>query len=96
MRSPAAVFCGKESDKVLAEAEAAVAATCADEIGTTVPIVSVKVACPEPPLLVAVKVTVEVPALVGVPEINPLLAFTDSPAGKPLAPKLVGEFVATI
>ena len=35
------MFCGKESDKVLAEAEAAVAATCADEIGTTVPIVYV-------------------------------------------------------
>jgi|HubBroStandDraft_3_1064219.scaffolds.fasta_scaffold328675_1 hypothetical protein len=43
MRSPAAVFCGKESDKVLAEAEAAVAATCADEIGTTVPIVYIPV-----------------------------------------------------
>jgi hypothetical protein len=39
MRWPAPVFCGKDSDKVLAEAEAAVAATCADEIGTTVPIV---------------------------------------------------------
>ena len=86
MRWPAAVFCGKESDKVLADAEAAVAATCADEIGTTVPIVSVKVACPEPLLLVAVKVTVDVPELVGVPESNPLLVFTDNHVGRPVAP----------
>jgi hypothetical protein len=36
--------------------------------------------------LVALKVTVEVPALVGVPEINPVPQFTDTPAGSPVAP----------
>ena len=49
-------------------------------------IVSVRVALPVPPLLVALSVTVEVPAAVGVPEINPVPLFTDSPAGNPVAP----------
>jgi hypothetical protein len=40
-------------------------------------------------------VTVEVPAAVGVQEINPA-ALTDNPAGNPVAPKVVGELVATI
>jgi hypothetical protein len=44
MRSPAAVFWGKESDKVLAEPEAAAATVCTVEIATTVPIVYVAVA----------------------------------------------------
>jgi hypothetical protein len=35
--------------------------------------------------LVAVRVITYIPAVVGVPEINPLLAFTDSPGGKGLA-----------
>ena len=48
--------------------------------------VSVKVAFPVPPLLVALSVTVEVPAVVGVPEINPLLLLTARPAGNPVAP----------
>ena len=47
--------------------------------------VRVKVALPVPPLLVALRVTVEVPAVVGVPEIRPELVFTDKPAGKPVA-----------
>ena len=51
---------------------------------------------PVPPLLVALSVTVEVPAAVGVPEIRPEVVFTVSPAGNPDAPKLVGELVAAI
>ena len=49
-----------------------------------------------PPLLVALSVTLEVPAPVGVPEIKPEVVFTVRPAGNPVAPKLVGEFVAVI
>ena len=58
--------------------------------------VMVSVALPVPPALVALIVTVEVPAVVGVPEINPLELLTESPAGRFEAPKLVGEFVAVI
>ena len=43
--------------------------------------VKVKVALPVPPALVALMVTVYVPAVVGVPEITPVLVFTDRPAG---------------
>ena len=54
-------------------------------------------ALPVPPLLVALSVTLEVPAApVGVPEIKPETVFTVRPAGNPDAPKLVGEFVAVI
>ena len=49
-------------------------------------IVKVNVALPVPPLLVALIVTLYVPAVVGVPEINPVLVFTLKPAGNPLAP----------
>ena len=49
-------------------------------------IVSVSVALPVPPAFVALSVTVDVPAVVGVPEINPLVLLTDSPAGNPVAP----------
>ena len=44
-------------------------------------IVNVKVALPVPPALVALMVTLYVPAVVGVPEITPVLIFTDRPAG---------------
>jgi hypothetical protein len=40
---------------------------------------------PEPPAFAAFMVTVEVAALVGVPEISPLVVFTVSPAGSPVA-----------
>src|SRR5262245_26763081 len=59
-------------------------------------IVKVNVAVPVPLLLTALKLSVEVPAAVGVPEINPVPVLTDKPAGKPVTPKLVGEFVAAI
>jgi hypothetical protein len=49
-------------------------------------IVRVKVAVPVPAALVALSVTEEVPAAVGVPEINPVPVFTDNPAGNPVAP----------
>ena len=44
-------------------------------------IVNVKVAPPVPPALVALIVTLYVLAVVGVPEITPVLVFTDRPAG---------------
>ena len=59
-------------------------------------IVMTRVALPVPPALVALMVTLYVPAVVGVPEINPVLVFTDKPAGNPVALKLVGLFVAVI
>jgi hypothetical protein len=46
--------------------------------------------------LAALKVTVEVPDVVGVPEINPVPQLTDSPAGSPVAPYLVGVLVPVI
>ncbi len=54
------------------------------------------VAVPVPALLVALRVTFEVPLVVGLPEIRPVAAFTISPDGKPVAPKLVGLLVAVI
>ena len=59
-------------------------------------IVKVSVALPVPPALVALMVTLYVPAVVGVPEINPVLVFTVKPAGSPVALKLVGLLVAVI
>jgi len=58
--------------------------------------VRVSVALPAPPLLVALNVTLEVPAPVGVPEISPEVVFTVRPLGSPDAPKLLGELVAVI
>lgn len=55
-----------------------------------------RVAVPVPPAFVALTLTLDVPELVAVPEIKPVLAFTASPAGKPVAPKLVGLLVAVI
>jgi len=59
-------------------------------------IVSDRVALPVPPLFVALSVTVEVPAAVGVPEIKPVEVLIVTPAGNPVAPYLVGELVAVI
>ena len=84
MRSPATVLLGKEMEKELADPDALLATACTkEEVGT---MVSVRVALPVPPLLVALSVTVEVPAAVGVPEINPVPLFTVNPAGNPVAP----------
>ena len=65
-------------------------------VGTGLLIVRVSVALPVPPALVALMVTLYVPAVVGVPEINPVLVFTVKPAGSPVALKLVGLLVAVI
>ena len=48
-------------------------------------IVKVSVAVPVPPLLVALSVTLVVPAAVGVPEITPVVVLTERPAGNPVA-----------
>jgi hypothetical protein len=48
--------------------------------------VSVRVALPVPPLLVALGVTVDVFAPLGVPEISPVPLLTVNPAGNPVAP----------
>jgi hypothetical protein len=50
----------------------------------------------EPAPLLALTVTLVVPALVGVPEITPVLVLTVRPAGSGLAVKLVGLLVAVI
>ena len=47
--------------------------------------VSVRLALPVPPALVALTVTGEVPAVAGVPESNPVVGLTVSPDGKPVA-----------
>jgi hypothetical protein len=52
----------------------------------TVPMVNVNVAFPVPLPLVALRVTVEVLAEVGVPEMSPVVLLTESPAGNPEAP----------
>jgi len=59
-------------------------------------IVMTRVALPVPPALVALMVTLYVPAVVGVPEISPVIVFTANPAGSPVALKLVGLLLAAI
>ena len=59
-------------------------------------IVSVRVLIPVPPALVAFKDMLKVPEEVGIPEIKPLAVLTVSPAGRPVASKLVGLLVAVI
>jgi hypothetical protein len=64
--------------------------------GATLTTVNVRAEVPVPVLFVALKPTGKVPATVGAPEIRPFVAFTPIPAGKPDAPKLVGELLAVI
>ena len=59
-------------------------------------IVSDKLVLPVPPAFVALMVTLGLPAAVGVPEMTPVEVLTVRPAGKFVAPKLVGEFDAVI
>jgi hypothetical protein len=54
-------------------------------VGTGLLIVNVSVAFPVPPPLVALMVTVYVPAVVGLPEITPVDVLTDNPGGSPVA-----------
>ena len=62
-------------------------ATAMDSFNAAVPV-------PEP--FLAESVIVKMPVTVGVPEMTPDVVFTDKPAGSPVAPKLVGLFVAVI
>lgn len=57
---------------------------------------SVNLWVPVPAALVAARVTMALPLVVGVPEIIPEVAFKERPEGNPLAPKLVGLWVARI
>jgi hypothetical protein len=47
---------------------------------------SVRLASPVPLLFAAFRVTADVPATVGVPEINPVPVFMVNPGGNPVAP----------
>jgi hypothetical protein len=58
--------------------------------------VSVSVAVPVPPALLALSVTEDVPVAVGVPEITPVVVLTLNPEGNPVALKLVGLLLAVI
>ena len=49
-------------------------------------IVNVSVAFPDPVIFVALKVTVDVAAVSGVPEINPVAVLIESPEASPVAP----------
>jgi hypothetical protein len=51
---------------------------------------------PVPLPFMAVRATVKIPGADGVPEIKPDVELIVRPAGSPLAPKLVGLFVAVI
>jgi hypothetical protein len=57
-----------------------------EETRTDAVTVRVSGALPVPPLLVALNVTVDVPAAVGIPEITPVVVFTVRPPGNPVAP----------
>jgi len=59
-------------------------------------IVSVNVVEPVPPAFVAEMVTELMPATVGVPLITPVVVSTLNPAGKPVALKLVGVWLAVM
>jgi hypothetical protein len=48
--------------------------------------VSVIVVVPVPALFVALRVTIDTPIPLGVPEINPVAVFTVKAAGNPVAP----------
>ena len=56
----------------------------------------VKVLLPVPPIFVAVIVALVMPVEVAVPLITPATGSILKPAGKPVAPKLVGLLVAAI
>ena len=58
--------------------------------------VIVRARLPDPPTLVAVMVALKVPATDAVPETTPVLVLTLNPAGRPVAPKLVGALVAAM
>ena len=66
-------------------------------VGTGGAMLRTSVALPVPPALVALMVTLILfPLIVGVPVIAPVLVFTLSPEGNPVALKLVGLLVAVM
>ena len=65
-------------------------------VGTTNVMVNVICADVVPVAFVALTVTVNVPPVVGVPEITPVVVSSFNPGGRPVAAKLVGLFVAVI
>src|SRR4051812_48594876 len=65
-------------------------------VGPEVAMLTASVAVPVPPELVALIVTLKLPAAVGVPEMTPVRVLTESPAVRPVALKLVGVLVAVI
>jgi hypothetical protein len=59
--------------------------------------VMTRVAVPVPVVLMAEMVTLKVPAAtLGVPEMRPVLVLMESPPGRPVALKKVGELSAAI
>jgi len=58
--------------------------------------VKANVAEPVPPAFVALNATLYVPATVGVPAMTPVVMLTESPAGSPVALKLVGLLLAVM
>jgi len=58
--------------------------------------VMVSVSVSDPPELLAVSVTEDVPMAVGMPEMRPVAALTLRPAGRPVAAKPVGLLVAVV
>src|SRR2546427_12983389 len=84
--------------EAVAEMATAVPETMALLVGAVIEIVGVagvivtaSVWVPVPPTLVALRVTVEAPAVVGVPERSPVAALSARPAGNPVAPKSAEE-----
>ena len=65
-------------------------------VGAKIPMVIVTSSEDVPAAFVALTVTLDVPATVGVPEICPLDVFALRPGGSPVAAKLVGLFAAVI
>src|SRR5690348_3358760 len=66
------------------------------ELDAPAPIVRTTVALPVPAELLALIVMLLTPAFAGVPLMRPVVALSTSPAGRPLAPKFAGLFVAVI
>jgi hypothetical protein len=64
--------------------------------GGGVLMVKANVADPVPAALVALNATLDTPDAVGVPEMAPVAVLTESPAGRPVALKLVGLLLAVI
>src|SRR5436853_636404 len=58
--------------------------------------VKVSVALPVPPALVALIVTLNVPAVVGVPAITPVVGFGPMPDGRPVGLLLVVRLLAVV